>query len=874
MTVTYDETAPYILGEIDGDADISECYRAIVAKQPHVDALRTTHRVYSYADIDRWSDALAARLIELNSATDKPVAIVTFDSTLLAPAIFGALKAGHFFLTIDASDPEERMQTILKAADVKLCIVDRIEGAPPAIKDLLLIEVGPLAAEAVTPVPRRPPNKLVHLVFTSGTTGTPKGIVTKLDGFVRKTIAGDYRKGLAPGDRVSFTALPGFTRAAGGVLSNLLMGTTLCHFNARGESLTALAKWIASEKVSFLSLTPSLFRRLVAAVPAADLDFSQVRMFRMGADRVTIADVEAFRRYFPKGCVWRHGFAATELGGGIMNGIITHDTVIDGPLVPIGKPRADVEVRLIDEDGNDVAIGEVGEIVVTSAEVVDGYWNDPELTAKKFRTDAARPNMRTYYTGDLAKRDAAGHYYFMGRKDARLKIHSRRIDPVEVETALITKCQVRDAAVVGKNDPDGTMRLVAYVVMNPGEKCEPRAIRAELRRHLPIWMVPVRIYEIEEMPVIGAGKVDRKVLVARIDDEPQHDSGAKDELEATLAAIWSRVTGVPVHVDDDFFDDLGGESVVAAHLVAEVEKATGRSMHLSLLLEFKTVTDMADFIRTGDVADRLAVAVQPSGTKPPLFCMSGRGGSVMHFRPLASALGDDQPLWGISHHGFQDRVPKTFPAVAACFADAIRKVQPKGPYYLAGYSMGGQLAYETARQMRLAGEEIAFLGLIDAGTNDAQRSPLKKRLMTRIALLRERPGPRALQYAREAVGRSRTAIIGRVSGYFAATDMPRWLVRKNKEIASSRKSFVLKPYEGHATLFVARSGLGAARSARDLGWSAVGVSNLEIIEVRGDHDSVLKADVDSIAAVMKDALERARLSAIGNNSRSMPGAAV
>src|SRR5207253_4978995 len=177
---------------------------------------------------------------------------------------------------------------------------------------------------------------------------------------------------------------------------------------------TALAKWIASEKISFLSLTPSLFRRLVAAVPT-DLDFSHVRMFRMGADRVTIADVEAFRRYFPKNCTWRHGFAATELGGGIMNGIITHDTVINGPLVPIGKPRADVEVRLIDEDGNDVAIGEVGEIVVTSAEVVDGYWNDPELTAKKFRVDPARPNLRTYYTGDLAKRDAEGHYYFMGR---------------------------------------------------------------------------------------------------------------------------------------------------------------------------------------------------------------------------------------------------------------------------------------------------------------------------------------------------------------------------------------------------------------------------------------------------------------------------
>jgi amino acid adenylation domain-containing protein len=820
---------------------IPEAFRAVVAAQPGALALVTATRRFTYADIDRWSDEVAAGIPDV--ARDRPIAIVTRDSVALVPAMLGVVKAGHFFVMIDAADPQERIDLILRESGAVY------ELTPPSYRDVrgssfvVRGSIDDSQRRTTNHEPRttsyaatRSPNPNVYVVYTSGTTGKPKAVMTKHEGFVERNAVSSKVKGLASGERTLLTALPGFTRASLTILGSLLSGATMCAFDARSEGLDALAELIRRERVTTLNLPPALFRKLMT-LPG--LDLSSVRVLRLGADRITLADVELFKSRFPRGAYLQTGFASTETGR-VLTMRIDHDTPVPGPLVPMGRPMAGVEVRLVDEEGNDA---DEGELVVRGESVVSGYWNDPELTARHF-VDGA------FHTGDLARRDAEGLYYFVGRKDARLKIRGRRIDPSEVEAALLALGGIRDAVVVGKRD-----QLVAYVVIQEGAAFDARHLRAAMRAAHPAWMVPAHVHALASIPITRAAKADRAALTARVDEELPDESGAGDELEAQLATLWAKALGRPVHVHDDFLDDLGGDSIVAAQLVSEVQRATSRTIPLSMLLELNTVASMAAFIRAGRAIDPVTVAVQPRGSRRPLFCIAGAGGSVMIFRRLARALGSEQPLYGLHHHGLPAGDLSSYAAVAGRYAEAIRRIQSRGPYYLAGYSSGGILAFELARQFQSAGEEVAFVGLIDTAVTRG-RSTRETRLANRLAFLRERPLERLPRYLWEMLARRPWFLLERRlrRARFRVTDflpdptlVPDEVHAANEAFTEARRNMRLLPYAGPVALFRARHGAGAYHPERDLGWRTAGVTDLRIHDVEGDHRSVLEEDVASLA---------------------------
>jgi amino acid adenylation domain-containing protein len=808
---------------------IAARFREIVSATPDAVAIIAPRGRITFGELDRWSDAIATELLERNAGREYPIAIVTRDPIALIPAALGAVKSGHFFVVIDANDPEERIAKILEASGARETIADPIASLPSPAD-------GPSA-------PTANPNDLVQLVFTSGTTGAPKAIANRQQGFVERLIRQSTLTGRAAGERVSYTALPGFARATYEIFGSLLNGATLCAFDARSQSLEELAELIRRERVSILTLTPALFRRFMKSAPA-DLDLSSIRKLRLGADVVTVPDVEAYKVRFLRGCTLERAFNASETGL-VMHMSIDHDTPIPGPLVPIGRPPANVHVRVVDEDGNDVAVDEVGELIVRSPTIANGYWNAPELTAEKFRF---ADDGITFRTGDLVKRDADGLYYFIGRKDARLKIHGRRIDPLEIESALLACAGTREAAVVGKPDANGELRLVAYVSMNEGAAFVPRDLRAALRAALPAFLVPSRIYALDALPVSGAGKVDRRALVQRVDPIITHDEIASDELERTLLGIWSRAVGAAVRLHDDFFDDLGGESLVAADLVADVQRLLGRSIHLSLLLELNTVAKMADYLRTrAESVERVAVMLQRGSSRPPLFFVAGKGGSVMAFRELAARLGDDQPFYGLTYHGFApEAFPKTFAAMAACYADAIRAIQPEGPYSVAGYSAGGLIAFDIARQMSRAGDAVAFVGIIDAAAK-AERVSRWKRSLKYVSLLWQHPARYTLRYSRAFARR-----LGLLHVHVPTAGIEKW----NRIFESIDRRDRLQPYAGKATLFLASHGWGFDGVNDDLGWREL-CGELEVVRVPGEHHTVIREDVAALAAAMRNALDRA-----------------
>lgn len=838
---------------VDSEMPVADYFRAVAAAQPDAIALSTGTRSYTYAEIDRWSDAIATSVAACGVPAERPVALVTRDNVVLVPAALGILKAGHYMVTIDATDPDERSALILRESTAAVAVVDPGVSLTPSIRSMPVVTIPSLPAEA-DPPPRREANPWLIVSFTSGTTGRPKAIRTSQRGFVVRSLR--LSDGRTSGERLNWTALPGYTRAVSNMFPVVLNGGTLCAFDARGSSIAAYAGFIVRERITSLSMPPSYFRRFMAAAPA-DLDLSSVRVLRLTADRVTIADIETFKARFPRTAKLQLGYAATEVGF-VFRTTIDHDTILPGPMVPMGRRVPEADVWLLDEEGNEVGMGEPGELVVRSRNVFEGYWNDPALTEGRLTTDP-ETGLRTFRTGDLARRDEHGYYYFIGRSDARLKIHGRRIDPSEVETALIATSHVRDAVVVGKTDGRGETRLVAYVVARDGTRLDARALRAELRRSQPAWLVPARIHEIDAVPMTRAMKVDRAELTARAEPVEQWVDGADDDLERRLVEIWSRVIGAPVHVHDDFFEDHGGESVVAAHLATAVERDMETPLPMSLLLELSSVSKMAEYLRGSANADRLAVLVQPGGTGLPVFCVTGKDGSVIKFRTLAARLGNDRPFYGLTFHGFDTAAfPSSTSVEAACYAEAVRRIQPHGPYYLAGYSGGGRPALEIARLLQRRGEPVAFVGMLDSAALP-QRPSLWRRMRNRVDMLRQLPRGRVQQFVLEAVTRPVAIFRRRVRKELAQRGLafPAPVRAINAAHARMRKDYSAQPYEGLVDVFRARNGQGLLGTTPDLGWSKAGVSRLQFHDVAGDHVTMLTTEVESLGAAFSAALAAA-----------------
>lgn len=835
---------------VTADTAVATRFRAVAASMPAAIALVTPNVRCTYDEIDRWSDAIAADIAALSPPAEAPVAIVVRDPVAIVPSVLAVLKAGHCFVIVDSAEPRERIGAVLDAAGATLCLVD--EAVPDASRKLDVLHVGAPGRTPVAP-PVLPAHELVQLIFTSGTTGVPKSVAVRQRSYAERLVRASARNGRAAGERVSYTALPGHARAAGEILGSLLNGATLCAFDARTERLDALAGLIERERISILTLTPALFRRFMRTL-SATTDLSSVRKLRIGADVLTVADVDAWRARFPVTTTLERAYNSTETGN-VLHVSITHDTPVPGPLVPMGRPLPGVEVWVIDEDGNEVAEGETGELVVRSPQVARGYWNAPELTAERFTFDETRPETPTFRTGDLVRREADGLYYFVGRRDARIKIHGRRIDPVEVESALIVHAGVQEAVAIAEPAADGELHLAAYVVAS-GATAGPREIRAAMRGKVPAWMIPSRVHLLDALPMTRTGKVDRESLSQRAvlsSNAETFDVGEAGGVEGTITAIWSRVLAMTVGIDDDFFEDLGGGSLDALEIVAEVSRVTGRSLPLSLILELNTVRKMSGYLAAQPDKDRTVIALQRDGSEPPLFCVSGKGGSVIVFRALAEALGSEQPFFGLTHHGIDPKsLPTTLAALAACYADAIRQQQPDGPYYVAGYSAGGLVAYEVARQMARAGDVVAFVGLLDTAATDERLAPWR-RVAKYVSIVRRRS---ASSVARALVRRVEWAAQWARSGGKVNHFNPN--LPTNRYFDSLNMLESLQPYPGPVTLFLARQGRGAGLAVPDAGWRVLCGNGLRIVLIDGEHDTILGSDVSGLARELASALAEAR----------------
>ncbi len=685
----------------------------------------------TYNGLNRRVKFLAHQLRRQGVGPEVFVGVMLERSVDLIVTLLAVAKAGGVYVPLNLAEPSPRLRFILKDSGIAILVTSKqIADRMPDTSQLTVVcldsdefrNVGSVPEFAANPVNTVSPDNLAYLMYTSGSTGNPKGVCISHRNILGLVKSANYAE--LNSDEIFLQFSPvSFDASTFEIWACLLNGARLIVFPPGTPSLSEMGEFIARTQVTTLFLTTGLFHQFIDA----DLgSIGAVRQLLTGGDALSSTHLSKALEQIEH-CQFVNCYGPTESTVMVLCYRVAPD--YSATAVPIGRPISNSRVYIIN-GMQPVSVGERGELFVSGAGLGRGYHNRPELTATQFVPDpyGPWPGGRLYKTGDAARYLNNGLIQFLGRVDDQLKISGYRIEPGEIESALLEHPEVRAALVLAHEDTPGDKRLVAYVVANPEQTPSNEELRTHLRERVPEYMLPSLFIMIDEMPLTLHGKVDKAALPA-----PQVSLSRvggreyvapRNGLQQQLVDIWEELFKFhPIGVTDNFFE-LGGHSLQMIMLISRVEERLGKRVTMAELFNDPTIEYMSQLIGHGkeNLLQSLLVTLQPEGTKPALFSPHASGGHVWCYKELVQHLGQDQPFFGV-----QARQPESglvyhtqVEAMASDYVEAIQSVQPHGPYLLAGWSMGGVIAFEMARQFQAQGEEIAMLALMDANASDGE----------------------------------------------------------------------------------------------------------------------------------------------------------
>jgi amino acid adenylation domain-containing protein len=846
-------------------------------RTPTATALVFRGRAMSYDELNLRANQLAHYLRRLGVGPEVLVGICLERSFEMVVGLLGILKAGGAYVPIDPLYPPDRQAYMIQDSCAPVLLTQaKLAGG--------LAKTGPRVVALDTEweeIAREPgenlessagPDNLAYVIYTSGSTGKPKGVEVCHRAVVNFLNSMRITPGIEEGDTLLSVTTLSFDIFGLELWLPLVTGAkTVIVSHQVAMDGTALAEAMLRNGATMMQATPSTWRLLLQSGWEGN-----PRLKILCGGEAWSQDLA--KQLQPK-CktLWNmYGPTETTIWSAVQ------EVLGDGVLV--GHPIANTQFYVVDSRLQPVPVGLPGELLIGGDGLARGYFNRPEFTSEKFIPDPFRAdgNSRLYRTGDLVRYRADGLLEFLGRIDHQVKIRGFRIELGEIETALKRHAGVQQAVVVVREDTPNNQRLVAYFVSSDEQPPDLSELRNLLKQHLPDYMVPSDCVALRELPLTPNGKIDRKALPPpeRTRAEDSEYAAPRDAFEKYLCEAWANVLGVDrVGIRDNFFD-LGGHSLLAVQLWRSVQRILpGEELPLSALLEAPTVEQFAVRLRNikGDQY-QLLVRMRPgSSTRPPFFCVHGRGGNVLNMRPLAMALPADLPFYCFQAKGLDGSQPfESLEEAARCYIDEMRRVQPHGPYYLGGTCYGGLVAFEMAHTLEELGEAVAVLVLLDTA-NPAFFKSLSQR---------ERFLGGVQFYARRATWHARTILskpmdewVGYINGrakglyeYVRKSEEEAALATAEREMAEitgtplgeklkrviqanhiAASKFVPKPYGGDVLIFRASERYLNPYDDYYLGWESIVRGGIECFEIEGDHMSILDQPTVGLLAEKLDA---------------------
>ncbi|MES5820834.1 amino acid adenylation domain-containing protein [Streptomyces sp. RG80] len=792
---------------------LTELWSAQVAATPDTDAVLEQGARLSYGELDVRAEQLAARLTAVGAGPERVVGIALPRTADLVVAVLAVLKSGAAYLPLDPAYPAERLAYIVDdARPVVVLATEETAGALPDGTPLLDPGIQVTEHQSRLAPGDLTPDNLAYITYTSGSTGRPKGVLATHRNaveFVEWTHTEFGPERLA---KVLFSTSLNFDVSVFEIFSPLLCGGRI----EIVENLLALTDGTPRD-AGLISGVPTVMASVLAERPPV-----APHTVALGGEPIPEQLRAGLETAFP-GARLVNFYGPTEAtiyATAWQSGADPDDKAAP----PIGRALARNVVHLLDPALHPVPDGAVGEVYVAGGGPARGYLGRPGLTAERFVADPfGGPGERMYRTGDLAVRGSDGQLRFLGRADHQVKLRGFRIELGEVEAAVATHPAVAEAAATVREDQRGEKQLVAYVV-------SPEAVAADdLRDHLahtlPAHMIPSAFVPLDALPHTASGKLDRKALPAP--DAPSAAKAApRTEREETLRGIFAEVLGLApdrVGVHDGFLD-LGGHSLLAPRLTSRISAELGVELPLRALFDSPTVAALARRLTeagrpgTPDRHQPAASGTAPMGPllplrtrgdREPLFCLPPASGLSWGFAGLARYIHPGRPLYGLQSSGLlpDQPLPDSLADAVAGHLAVIRQTQPRGPYHLLGYSMGGLVAYDVAVALQAAGEQVALLALLDSfpgawirqGPAQSDRPALLRNLLTIL-------GRQVPEDETQPLTESRFAeLVRRVSDMPGSLDDAE-LAALVEVTANNRRllgEFTPEPYRGDLLLFTA-----------------------------------------------------------------------
>ena len=587
------------------EQSIPKRFAKIVEKWPDRLAVKTRNHQLTYGELNDAANRVAEIVAGELGEGHEPVALLVENSASTIVAMMGVLKAGKFYVPLDPSYPPARLVTILELLNARLILtnaknLDSLKKLHRLGYRVVAIDGINFSTPSHNPTQLYTPGAFANVVFTSGSTGQPKGVIQTHRNILLEVMNYTNAVHISGADRLILVSSPSFADSTRTIYGGLLNGACLYPWDLKQEELNRLAGWFMEQEVTLYRSVPSVFRSFVNAL-TGDERFPHLRLIYSAGDSATWSDVLAYKHHFDSNCVFVNGLGSTESLTYRWYFIDKESPMSGGP-VPVGYAVPEKDVSVLDEHGNRIGCNEIGQFAVTSRYLSPGYWKRPDLTQAAFRSAEPESEERAYLTGDMGLMRSDGCLMHLGRKDFQVKIRGQRIEVSEIEAVLLGLEAIREAVVAAKENRAGERRLVAYLVAKKHPVPKVPAIRQALAEKLPVSMIPSSYLWMQSLPLNANKKVDRKALPDPPNDRPELEveyRAPRTLVEAQLAAIWAHVLSLDqVGIHDSFFD-LGGHSLAATQVISKVIKQFQVELPLRSLLSSATVAEMAAVISAG-----------------------------------------------------------------------------------------------------------------------------------------------------------------------------------------------------------------------------------------------------------------------------------